>query len=116
LQFVLTGFTHDKEFRVFTFEGISADRMRAVFTVRADLNLSRRYGIRFQELPLICRALLEGMGEGELQHTFTFTEDAMRLRASNVAATQASAALNRKPPRKRPTENNGTAWRTSPQI
>lgn len=115
MQFLLTGFTHDRGFRIFTFEGISPDRIRAPFTVRADLDLSRRYGIRLQDLPLICRSLLEGMGDGEQQHAFTFTEDAMRLRANNLAAIQALATVNKKPPRKKVTENNGMAWRSSPQ-
>lgn len=115
MQFLLTGFTHDRGFRVFLFEGISPDRIRAPFTVRADLALSRRYGIRLQDLPLICRSLLESMGEGEQQHAFTFTEDAMRLRANNMAAAQALATV-KKTPRKKITENNGMAWRTSLHI
>ena len=64
MQFILTGFTQDKEFRVFAFEGIAADRVRTPFTVRADLSLSRTYGIRLQELPLMCRAILEHREEG----------------------------------------------------
>ena len=28
MQFILTGFTQDHEFRVFAFEGIAADRVR----------------------------------------------------------------------------------------
>ncbi|HEX5226119.1 MAG TPA: hypothetical protein VFW44_00335 [Bryobacteraceae bacterium] len=116
MTFLLTGFTHDGGFRVFTFEGISADRLRAAFTVRADLALSRRYGIRLQDLPLICRALLEGIGEEEQQHSFTFTEDAMRLRANDIAAAHASAASSKKPPRKKITENTGMAWRSPSPI
>jgi len=116
LQFLLTGFTHEKGFRVFTFEGISPDRVRAAFTVRADMGLSKRYGIPLQDLPLICRALLEGIGDGEQEHVFTLTEEAMRLRADKIAASQALAKLNRKPPRKKITENNGVAWRSSLHI
>ncbi len=33
--------------------------MRIRFTVRADLSLSRKYGIRLQELPLMCLGILE---------------------------------------------------------
>lgn len=116
MQFLLTGFTHEKGFRVFTFEGISSERIRVAFTVRADLALSRRYGIRLQDLPLICRSLLEDIGEGEQEHVLTFTEEAMRVRASKIAASQALARVARKPPRKRITENNGIAWRHSSQI
>jgi hypothetical protein len=112
VQFILTGFTQDRGFRVFAFEGIAADRGRVAFTVRADLDLSRRYGIRLQELPLMCRGLLEHREEGEEQHALTFTEDAMRTHASDSAAARSLAALKRKSSRKPANENNGAAWRS----
>jgi hypothetical protein len=120
MQFILTGFTQDREFRVFAFEGIAADRVRTPFTVRADLALSRTYGIRLQELPLMCRAILEhreeGPEESQTQNALTFTEDAMRLHASNCIAARALAALKKKAPRRPATEANGApttgaAWR-----
>ena len=117
MQFVLTGFKQDREFRVFAFEGIAADRVRIAFTVRADLDLSRRYGIRLQELPLICREVLERREvleerqESEQLHALTFTEDAMRVHASDRAA-RATAARAKKPPRKANHEGNGAAWRS----
>ena len=118
MQFILTGFTQEREFRVFAFEGIAADRARTPFTVRADLSLSRTYGIRLQELPLMCRAILErreeGTEEGETQNALTFTEDAMRIHASNCVAARALAALKKKAPRRPANETNGAAWR-SPQ-
>src|ERR1700728_4994471 len=107
MQFILTGFTQDKEFRVFAFEGIAAERVRTPFTVRADLALSRTYGIRLQELPLMCRAILERREEGEAQNALTFTEDAMRLHASNCVAARALAAQKKKAPRRPSSENNG---------
>jgi hypothetical protein len=54
MQFTLTGFTQDAGCRVFAYEGVGDDRVRIRFTVRADLALSRKYGIRLQELPLMC--------------------------------------------------------------
>jgi hypothetical protein len=115
MQFILTGFTQDGGFRVFAFEGIAADRARSPFTVRADLALSRIYGIRLQELPLMCRAILEHREEGEQENALTFTEDAMRLHASNCVAARALAAQKKKLPRRPVNENNGAAWR-SPQL
>jgi hypothetical protein len=117
MQFILTGFTQDREFRVFAFEGIAADRVRTPFTVRADLALSRTYGIRLQELPLMCRGILERREEGEIgeiQNALTFTEEAMRLHASNCVAARALAAQKKKAPRRPANEANGAAWR-SPQ-
>ncbi len=118
MQFILTGFTQDREFRVFAFEGIAADRVRTPFTVKADLALSRTYGIRLQELPLMCRGILEqreeGPEEGAVENALTFTEEAMRLHASNCIAARALAAQKKKAPRRPANESNGAAWR-SPQ-
>lgn len=115
MQFILNGFTQDRGFRVFAFEGIASDRVRVAFTVKADLALSLRYGIRLQELPLMCRGLLERRDEAEEQHALTFTEDAMRVHASDCAAAKALAAAKKKTPRTPATENRGAAWR-SPQA
>ena len=52
MQFILTGFTQEAGFRVFTFESLAADRTRTKFTVKTDLSLIRNYGIQVQELPL----------------------------------------------------------------
>ena len=82
MQFSLIGFRQDTGFRVFTFEGTAADHTRTAYTVRADLALTRKHGIRVQELPLLCRGLLERAGEGEQKYTATFTEEEMRLHAA----------------------------------
>ena len=104
MQFILKGFTQQREFRVFAFEGIATDRVRSQFTVRADLALSRRYGIRLQELPLICRVVLERREEGEQGNAMTFGEEAMHLHATNCIAARALAAQKKKPYRKPVTE------------
>ena len=82
MQFSLIGFRQDTGFRVFTFEGTAADHTRTAYTVRADLALTRKHGIRVQELPLLCREILERAGEVEQQYTATFTEEEMRLHAA----------------------------------
>ena len=86
MRFILTGFTQDTGFRVFTFEGVGPDQTRTGFSVGADLALSRRYGIRMQELPLLCREFLERCSEGEQARTFTFTEAEMLVYAKRCAA------------------------------
>lgn len=113
MQFTLTGFSQVKEFRVFAFEGVAADRSRSAFTVRTDLALTRQYAIRIQELPLLCRAVLE-RHEGEQNHALTFTEDDMRVHAS-VATARDEAAKRRKPARSPSTDLAGAAWRTTPR-
>jgi hypothetical protein len=74
MRFILIGFMQDLGFRVFAFEGIGEDKIRTEFLVKADLNLTRRYGITLQELPLMCRGLLERRNEGEEERMLTFTE------------------------------------------
>ena len=115
MQFVLTGFTQDMGFRVFAFERVGDDRVRTPFTVRADLTLIRRYEIRVQELPLLCRGLLERRDETPEMRTFTFTEEDMRHYANDCATARQAAAAKRKPPRRPSNENLGAAWR-GPQL
>jgi hypothetical protein len=110
MQFVLSGFSQDVGFRVFAFEGINAERVRSLYAVRADLALIRLYGIPMQELPLLCRALLERRHETSETHGLTFTEDEMRACASERAAARESAQ-RKKPPRRPAAENLGAAWR-----
>ena len=109
MQYILTGFTHDVGFRVFAFEGIGKDRVRVAFSVKVDLVLIRKYGIRMQELPLLCKRVLEQRDGEDTVRSFTYTEAAMSLLADANAAE--AAAQKRKPPPKPPTENAGAAWR-----
>ena len=111
MQYILTGFSHEKGFRIFAFEGIGEDRMRTEYKVRADLTLIHRYGIRVQELPLLCRGILERRNESESQQTFTYTETEMRRIAELSALRAEDAQQKRKPPRKPLGENVGAAWR-----
>lgn len=111
MQFMLSTFTQDMGFRVFAFEGVDEDRVRTPFLVRVDLALIRTYGIRMQELPLLCRSLLERRDAASEAHTITFTEEEMSTYSKDCVAAREAAAQKRKPPRKPPTENNGAAWR-----
>ena len=111
MQFILTGFNQDVGLRVFAFEGIAADRTRTEFRVGVDLALIPRYGIRMQELPLLCRELLDRRGEDEEKRTLTFTEEEMRLYADSCATAREVAAQKRKPSRRPPTDHIGAAWR-----
>lgn len=111
MPFVLTGFTTKEGFRVFAFEQVAADRSRAPYTVKADLALIRRYDIRVQDLPLLCRGLLDRRDESEENRMLTFTEEDMQIHARDCAATKSAAAQKRKTPRRVPSENLGASWR-----
>ena len=104
MQYVLTGFTSDMEFRVFAFDAVGDDRVRREYSVRADLTLARKYGITLQELPLLCRGILEQRVFGSHhQSTFTYTEDEMCIHADarTVAVEKLRAA-------RKPWNSNGT--------
>ncbi len=115
MQFILTGFTPDTGFRVFAFQGIHADKTRTTFTVRADLDLIRKYGIRVQELPLLCRGLLERRDEGATVRALSFTEEEMRLHANGIAADR-EAAQKKKSARRAPPRQSGAGWQSSSAV
>jgi hypothetical protein len=111
MRFVLDGFRQDQGVRVFTFQGVD-DQGRTSYTVRADLALSRTYGIRIQELPLLCRVLLEQRTPDEPRH-LTFTEARMRQHAAVCAEARAAAARDKALPPRRPAGSNlGAGWRS----
>jgi len=116
MQFLLRGFKEVAGFRVFLFECIMADRTRTVFSVRTNLALTRRYGIRLQELPLLCREVLSHVEETGEKRAFTYTEEDMCLHASNLAAAREAAAQKRKPPRRPAADQLGSAWRVPSRL
>jgi len=97
MQNTLVGFTHDNGFRVFSFDQMGEDRVRTRCTVRADLALTRAHGIRVQELPLLCRGLLDRCEEGSKIQSFTFGEVDMRVCADERTAVREQAAKRKKP-------------------
>ena len=99
MQFTLNGFSQEQDNRVFTFDGVAADHSRLSFTVRIDMSLARRYGIRQQELPLLCRGLLDRCHEGAEagQRIFTYAEDEMCRYSEAATTAREQAARNRKP-------------------
>jgi hypothetical protein len=111
MRYILRGFTHETGCRVFAFEGIADDHVRTQYKVSADLALTQKYGIRAQELPLLCRELLERRNEEEEHQSFTYTESEMRRNAELCAVRAADAAQKRKTPGKPTGQSAGAAWR-----
>lgn len=117
MEYTLTSFSHEVGFRVFTFLGTDKDRSRHMFTVRAELALIRRHGIRVQDLPLLCRALLDHRDLNQINSTFTYTEADMRRHADFCTNRDAEAAAKRKAPRRitrTPNPNLNSSWRGMP--
>jgi hypothetical protein len=98
MQYLLTGFTQDTGVRLFAFDGVADHWMRTTYSVKVDLALSRKHGIRMQELPLLCRAVLDQRSASDDRHAFTFTEDDMTIHSDRVRA--ALEAKQKKTPRR----------------
>jgi hypothetical protein len=65
MEFVLIGFRQEKNIRRYAFDAVSSSHVRTHVTVGADLSLARAYRIPLQELPLLCRRLLEDLTEAQ---------------------------------------------------
>jgi hypothetical protein len=99
MQYILTGFTEKLGFRVFAFDYVSKEKVRSSYVVKTDLALTRKYGIRMQELPLLCRSVLERKEEGNEQHSHVYSEADMRAYA-DVRSVREAAVVRRKIPRR----------------
>jgi hypothetical protein len=108
MQFTLTGFSQEAGSRVFAYEGVGEDRVRVKFTVSADLTLCRKYGIRLQELPLICLEILErSRAMDDANRNLVFTEEAMTRHAEEIVAERDAMALKRASSKKQKEEGSG---------
>ena len=101
MEFVLTGFKQFDNIRQYHFDAVGGDRSRQQVTVGADLGLIRRYGIPLQELPLLCRRLLENRAKIE---TTMFAESDMIEHVKERAA-QAQASMEKRRVHRRPVSN-----------
>lgn len=98
VRYLVTGFTQNTGVRVYAFDGIAPGWVKTAYSVQADLGLARKYGIQMQELPLLCRSILERRGKDDDQCSFTFTEDDMTVHAQVMRAE--AEASKKKPSRK----------------
>ena len=84
--FVLSGFKHDVGFRVFEFDCVQDGKTRTRYTVRADMTLIRKYGIHVQELPLLCRNVLDRCTEDSRTSSMILSEEEMMVCAERENA------------------------------
>lgn len=108
MEFVLVGFKQSDAIRRFSFNAVEKDGSRRQVTIGADLGLIRRYGIPLQELPLLCRRLLENRATVE---TTMFAESDMIEHVKERAA-EAQASMEKRRAHRRPVSDRiGQAWR-----
>lgn len=110
MQFLLTGFRRTANVRLYSFQSLISDRIHRQFTVGVDLNLARLYAISLQELPLLCRKLLEGQPVGEVG-SLRFSEQEMLGIVERRAEAQREAEQKSKNRRRPPSSQAGQAWR-----
>lgn len=95
LDFILLGFSQLNNTRRFTFERTGAGVARETFTVDADTVIARRYKIATQDLPLLCRRLLDG-ADATVSRTLVFSEAQMCSHAAALASEHEQRELRRK--------------------
>jgi hypothetical protein len=110
VEYIFAGFRQDANIRRFVFHTI-VSKTRTEYTVGADLVLIQRYQIALQELPLLCRRVLENHPDPAGERTFMFTEDDMRQYAKGRAAARELALQQKRRIRPPVSANVGAAWR-----
>jgi len=111
-QFILNGFTQSAGIRIYAFECL-ADGRRLNYTVAVNLALIPTYGIRIQDLPLLCRELLLQRTEPDEESAMVFAEPQMRSHAEKIAILREETAQRKKAPRQPANATPGAAWRTN---
>lgn len=85
MDYLLTSYRRANSVRVLVFDEVAADRTRTEFTVSIDIGLIGKYAIGLQELPLLCRQLLEKRANAAVTRTLVFAEADMALLADERA-------------------------------
>lgn len=113
VEYIFKGFRDDNDIRRFTFECVREDRSATQITVDADMSLARKHEILMQELPLLCRTVIEKAPDTGEPQSLTLNETHM----AEIQAIAVEKRQHRKPARKaRVTEATGQAWRISPPL
>jgi hypothetical protein len=110
VNFVFTGFRQDDSVRHYVFQSVT--RPSEKFTVGADLNLVRKHNIPLQELPLLCRRLLEAEDAPRKSPSLVFTEQDMLGYVEKRARVAHDAELKRRKFRVAASPRIGEAWRS----
>ena len=110
-DFMLTGFHQEHGIRHYVFQCSNNNGTSSEFTVEADVRMLRKYGIGLQELPLLCRHLLEKQNPGSPVRAVKFGEDLMKEQADRRAALKQAALGKKKVYRRRRPEPLGQYFR-----
>jgi hypothetical protein len=106
MLFVLMGFDQEAGVRQYAFQRV-VNGARTDFTVGVDMALIPGSGIGIQDLPLLCREILEHAAEGEGLRALTLTATDLRVYADHCATAREAAAQKRKARKPPPAETAG---------
>ena len=95
-NFILTGFRQTNGIRYYMYQAQHDDGSSSEITVDAEMRLLLKHGIGLQELPLLCRRLLEVQDQHASLRAVTFTEDLMKEQADQRAALKQAAQAKKK--------------------
>ena len=109
-EFFLTGFKQAAGIRTYAFY-CKVDARRMDYTVEVDLALLPGYGISIQDLPLLCRELLQQRGQPDEISAVVFTRQRMSSHAEELATARLQAQQKRKSYKHGPNANAGPASR-----
>jgi hypothetical protein len=107
-QFFLTGFSQAAGIRTYAFQG-RIDATRSDYTVEVDLALIPGFGIRIQDLPLLCRELLQQRTQPDEISALVLTEQRMRSHAEKLAIARQEAEHRKKQPKHLANANANTS-------
>ena len=108
MEALLVGFRENANIRAFVFNCVQPNHSKTQVVVSADVSLARRYKIALQELPLICKRLLESTPGDNVEAAITLTEERM----SRILSERLDAAAKKPTKTSRPAPQAGRAWRT----
>lgn len=110
MDYVFIGFRQTDGVRHYGFQGVAAGQPRTRVIIDADVNLLRKHSIALQDVPLMCRRLLES-SDGSGDRRLLFTEEQMCRHADQQAAIKEAAATKRRQHRPPVTHLSAHLWR-----
>ena len=96
MDYVLMDFQQEANVRHYAFQGTTEDDQRFNFVVNVDLDIVFKHRIPIQEIPLLCRRLLEQEPVSEQSRKLTFTEEHMRAHVKRCEEEKRQAVMRRK--------------------
>lgn len=96
MDYVLMDFQQRANVRHYSFRGTTEDNQRFDFVVNVDLDIVLKHRIPIQEIPLLCRRLLEQEPVSAQSRKLTFSEEHMQAHVKRCEEEKRQAVMRRK--------------------